>query len=158
MSPNLMSLIWLRANTVQLARADLVPGLKWALPWAGRTFWLSFFGLDCAQMAPGRAESDFGRQGLIDTLGLKQIFLIFSVVLSCPSTSWGIYNSRCHVKRAAKTCNELNSDVACSATHESTCFAANQVSCCRKLDSSSTFCNKIYIMLRVLPTQNKPVL
>ena len=30
-------------------------------------------------MAPGRAESDFGLQGWIDTLGLKQIFLIFSV-------------------------------------------------------------------------------
>ena len=33
-------------------------------------------------MAPGRAESDFGPVlGWIDTLGLKQIFLIFSVVL-----------------------------------------------------------------------------
>ena len=30
-------------------------------------------------MAPGRAESDFGLKGWIDTLGLKQIFLIFSV-------------------------------------------------------------------------------
>ena len=30
-------------------------------------------------MAPGRAESDFGLQGWIDTLGLKQIFSIFSV-------------------------------------------------------------------------------
>ena len=29
-------------------------------------------------MAPGKAESDFGLQGWIDTLGLKQIFLIFS--------------------------------------------------------------------------------
>jgi len=34
-----------------------------------------------------RAELDFGLEGLIDTLGLKQIFLIFKVVLSCPSTS-----------------------------------------------------------------------
>ena len=67
------------ANAVQLARADLFPGLKWALPWAAIAFWLSFFGLDCAEMAPGRAESDFGLQGWIDTLGLKQIFLIFSV-------------------------------------------------------------------------------
>ena len=33
-------------------------------------------------MASGRAESDFGPQGWIDTLGLKQIFLIFSVVLA----------------------------------------------------------------------------
>ena len=30
-------------------------------------------------MAPRRAESDFGLQSWIDTLGLKQIFLIFSV-------------------------------------------------------------------------------
>ena len=30
-------------------------------------------------MAPRRAESDFGLQGWIDTLGLKQIFLIYSV-------------------------------------------------------------------------------
>ena len=29
-------------------------------------------------MAPGRAESDFGLHGWIDTLGLKEIFLIFS--------------------------------------------------------------------------------
>ena len=29
-------------------------------------------------MAPGKAESDFGLQAWIDTLGLKQIFLIFS--------------------------------------------------------------------------------
>ena len=71
-----------RANTVQLSSADLVPGLKWALPWAGIAFWLSFFGLNCAQMAPGRAESDFGLQGWIDTLELKQIFLIFILVPS----------------------------------------------------------------------------
>ena len=52
------------------------------LPWAGIAFWKGFFGLNCAQMAPGRAESDFGPVlGWIDTLGLKQIFLIFSVVL-----------------------------------------------------------------------------
>ena len=51
------------ANAVQLARADLFPGLKWALPWAAIAFRLSFFGLDCAEMAPGRAESDFGLQG-----------------------------------------------------------------------------------------------
>ena len=30
-------------------------------------------------MAPGAAESDFDLKGWIDTLGLKQIFLIFSV-------------------------------------------------------------------------------
>ena len=33
-------------------------------------------------MAPGRAESDFGLQGLIDILGLQQIFFIISVCLS----------------------------------------------------------------------------
>ena len=32
-------------------------------------------------MAPRRAESDFGLQGWIDTLGLKQIFLIYSVAI-----------------------------------------------------------------------------
>ena len=31
-------------------------------------------------MAPGRAESDFGLQGWIVTLGLKEIFLIYSVI------------------------------------------------------------------------------
>ena len=35
-------------------------------------------------MAPGRAEPDFGLQGWIDTLGLKQIFLIYSVVVADP--------------------------------------------------------------------------
>ena len=30
-------------------------------------------------MVPGRAESDFGLQSWIDTLGLKLILLIFSV-------------------------------------------------------------------------------
>ena len=34
-------------------------------------------------MAPGRAESDFGLQGWIGTLGLKEIFLIFSIYLHC---------------------------------------------------------------------------
>ena len=33
-------------------------------------------------MAPGTADSDFGQQGWIDTLGLKQIFSIFSVLYS----------------------------------------------------------------------------
>ena len=47
-------------------------GLKWAPGWAGIAFWLSCFGLNCAQMAPERVESDFGLQGWIDTLGLKQ--------------------------------------------------------------------------------------
>ena len=54
-------------------------GTKLAPAWAVIAFWLSCFGLNCAQMAPGGAESDFGLQGCIGTLGLKQIFLIFSV-------------------------------------------------------------------------------
>ena len=58
-------------------------GTKLAPAWAVIAFWLSCFGLNCAQMAPGGAESDFGLQGCIGTLGLKQIFLIFSVE-SCP--------------------------------------------------------------------------
>ena len=36
---------------------------------------MGFLGLNCAQMAPEGAGSDFGRQGYIGTLGLKQIFL-----------------------------------------------------------------------------------
>ena len=39
---------------------------------------IELFGLNCAQIAQEGAESDFGLQG-IGTLGLKQIFLIFSV-------------------------------------------------------------------------------
>ena len=39
---------------------------------------IELFGLNCAQMAPEGARSDFGLQG-IGTLGLKQIFLIFGV-------------------------------------------------------------------------------
>ena len=42
---------------------------------------IELFGLNCAQMALGSSESDvFCRVG-IDTLGLKQIFLTFSVSL-----------------------------------------------------------------------------
>ena len=58
-------------------------GTKLAPAWAVIAFWLSCFGLNCAQMAPGGPESDFGLQGCIGTLGLKQIFLIFRVE-SCP--------------------------------------------------------------------------
>ena len=39
-----------------------------------------FFGLNCAQLAPGRAE--------LTLLGLKQIFLIFSVVRMSVSFLW----------------------------------------------------------------------
>ena len=59
MQYNYLSLIWSQ-------------GLKWAPGWAGIAFWLSCFGLNCAQMARERVESDFGLQGWIDTLGLKQ--------------------------------------------------------------------------------------
>ena len=48
--------------------------------WAGITFWMACLGFNCVQMASGGAESDFGLWGWIDTLGLKQIFLIFSVI------------------------------------------------------------------------------
>ena len=40
-----------------------------------------FLSANVRHMAPSRAESDFGLQGWIDTLGLKQIFLIYSVKL-----------------------------------------------------------------------------
>ena len=56
-----------------------IQGLKWVPPALARiAFWLSCFGLNCAQMAPEGAESDFGLQLWIGTLRLKQIFLIFS--------------------------------------------------------------------------------
>ena len=43
-------------------------------------------------MAPGRFESDFRQQGWIDTLGLKQIFSIFSVYsFKKPLTSRSLY-------------------------------------------------------------------
>ena len=38
--------------------------------------------LICTQMAPEWTESDFALEGRIGTLGLKQIFLFFSVPLS----------------------------------------------------------------------------
>ena len=50
-------------------------------PRAEIAFWWGFFGSNFAQMAPGGAESDFGLQGWI-TLGLEQIFLIFSAPIS----------------------------------------------------------------------------
>ena len=44
-----------------------------------RVGWIiAFLALNWAKTAPGAAKSDFGQQGWIDTLGLKQIFLIFS--------------------------------------------------------------------------------
>ena len=40
-----------------ITRAEVGPA------WAGVAFWLSCFGLNCAQMAPGGAESDLSLQG-----------------------------------------------------------------------------------------------
>ena len=55
-------------NTVQLPRDYLDPTwLKYVTEWVS-------IGLNCAQMAPGKAESDFGLQGRVSTLGLKKIF------------------------------------------------------------------------------------
>ena len=53
--------------------------LKWAPVWDGIASWLSCFGINCDQMAPKGAESEYGPQGGISNLGLRQIFLIFSV-------------------------------------------------------------------------------
>ena len=39
---------------------------------------IELFWPNCAQMASRRAKSDFGLRGSIDTLGLKQICLIYS--------------------------------------------------------------------------------
>ena len=57
-------------------------GLKWAPVWTGIAYWWSYFGLNCAQMAPGGVESEFGMQGWIGTVRLKQIFLIFSTLFA----------------------------------------------------------------------------
>ena len=57
-------------------------GLKWAPVWTGIAYWWSYFGLNCAQMAPGGVESEFGMQGWIGTVQVKQIFLIFSTLFA----------------------------------------------------------------------------
>ena len=68
---------------------------------------IELFWLRLCSNGSGRAESDFGLKGWIDTLRLKEIFLIFSVVLSCPSTSWGIYKSCCRKSDSSSTsCNK----------------------------------------------------
>ena len=67
-------------------------GLKWAPVWTGIAYWWSYFGLNCAQMAPGGVESDFGMQGWIGTLRLKQIFLIFSALFASWSQWIKAYN------------------------------------------------------------------
>lgn len=54
------------------------PTFESNLAWAGIAFRLSSFGLICSNGS--RTESDFGLQSWIGTLGLKQIFLIFSAM------------------------------------------------------------------------------
>ena len=72
----------IRANTVQLPWADLHPRaeISPSVGWNRLSIW-GCFGLNRVQMAPGKAKSDFGPHGLISALGLKQIFLIFSVAV-----------------------------------------------------------------------------
>ena len=67
--------VLVRANTVQLRRAET--GLSEG--WNGLLIELFFFCLNCAQMALRGAESDFELQVWTGPLGLKEIFLIFSV-------------------------------------------------------------------------------
>ena len=66
-------------NTVHLPGADVHSWAEWVPARVGIGFLWGCFGCNCAQMAPGGTESDFGMQGWIRFLGLKQIFLIFSV-------------------------------------------------------------------------------
>ena len=66
-------------NTVHLPGADVHSWAEWVPATVGTGFLWGCFGCNCAQMAPGGTESDFGMQGWIRFLGLKQIFLIFSV-------------------------------------------------------------------------------
>ena len=65
---------------MQLRRADLGPraAIGPSEGWNSLLIEL-FFCLNCAQMAPRGTESDFELQVWIGRLGLKQIFLIFSV-------------------------------------------------------------------------------
>ena len=69
-----------RANTVQLRRVDLGPRAEIGPSEGWNSLLIElFFCLNCAQMAPRGAESDFELEVWIGSLGLKQIFLIFSV-------------------------------------------------------------------------------
>ena len=55
-----------------------------------RVGWIiAFLAINWAKTAPGAAKSDFGQQGWIDTLGLKQIFLISSALIKSLSTQIG---------------------------------------------------------------------
>ena len=59
-------------------------------------------------MAPGAAESDFDLQGWIDTLGLKQIFLIFSV-----SSAFFKHIKQTNKKSVLKLVLNINLEAAC---------------------------------------------
>ena len=72
-------LIIVRANTVLLPRANLDPQAEMSPRVGWNRLWWGCFGFNCAQMAQGEAESNFGLQGWVGTLGLKQFFVIFSV-------------------------------------------------------------------------------
>ena len=55
-----------------------------------RVGWIiAFLAINWVKRAPGAAKSDFGQQGWIYTLGLKQIFLIFSALIKSLSTQIG---------------------------------------------------------------------
>ena len=74
-------LLWIRVSWSGLIQSNYLglmliwtQGLKWNPGWTKIAFWWGCFGLSGAQMAPGGAETDFGMQGWIGTLGLKQTF------------------------------------------------------------------------------------
>ena len=60
------NLAFLKSGQTQSNYSEMfwTQGLKWVPAWARIAFWLGWFGLNCAQMAPGGAESDFGQWGL----------------------------------------------------------------------------------------------
>ena len=64
----------IRANIVQLTRTDLDPRAAMGPSVGWNSLLIGLFGLNCAQMTPGKAESDFSLQGWIGTSELKQIF------------------------------------------------------------------------------------
>ena len=53
----------IRASTFQVPGADLDPRAEMGPAWAGITFGMACLGFNCAQMASGGAESDFGLWG-----------------------------------------------------------------------------------------------
>ena len=85
----------IRANTVQLPWADLHPRaeISPSVGWNRLSIW-GCFGLNRVQMAPGKAESDFGLHGLISALGLKQIFFNFQ----CSCTNFCVLQTKSLLK------------------------------------------------------------